>query len=184
MRLMSSLTGLTGLADVQFGEPDGVRREVVALGFVKMSIEGVVDAVRRGGAQRDDAASGLNEVLRAARWFELENTSRDLSPGRVVADVSGEFDVSVPELQLCLDTALGMGMGQWTRILWHSHYRSDVPSGFDLEHFPQWLCDLGVVYYAPSMSSVLYSAGGVLDWPRTHGVTSPLKAQTSTHATV
>lgn len=125
-------------------------REVVALGFVI----GETDA---------DASSG--EGIPIVAWFELPN----------VAGV-GEFMVEGQDLKAVFESALvdpAVSAAQallssthpgsvLSRVLWHSHYISDVPSNADIADFPEWLVDVGMIYHVPTSRTVLYNASGII----------------------
>jgi len=47
-------------------------------------------------------------------------------------------------------------------VLWHSHYNHVEPSGRDVQIFPKWLANVGVVYHAPTQTSTRYSGAGII----------------------
>jgi proteasome lid subunit RPN8/RPN11 len=53
-------------------------------------------------------------------------------------------------------------VGQQPVVLWHSHTVSVEPSETDVETFPSWLVNTGVIYHSPSDSMTLYNESGVI----------------------
>lgn len=92
-------------------------------------------------------------------WYELQNTA-----------VAGEFRVEPEDLERVLKYARSTGYHDPAGLvyLWHSHYIAEEPSDVDIQNFPSWLCDAGLVYHAPSGGTSIYNADGVLQMP-VHG---------------
>lgn len=113
-------------------------KEFVALGFITdVSPEGE-----------------LGDVV----WFQLNNCAG-----------SGEFLVEGDEILRVLGVAMQDGRVGGTeggvnmpRVLWHSHYLAVEPSDADVQEFPGWLVDVGMVYHAPSGQTTLYNHSGVI----------------------
>jgi len=110
-------------------------REFVALGFV---------------AEDGVASLGTPSVV----WYTLPNS----------ADV-GEFLVDGADLQAVMQQAivdLGEAVVQTAdRVLWHSHYLAVEPSKADIDEFPGWLVNSGLVYHAPTQTTTAYSASSI-----------------------
>lgn len=123
-------------ATVAVVEEGAEARELVALGFAHATHGGLVDEA---------------DVL----WYELPN----------VAGV-GEFLVDGEDIGRVLAQAVedlgSENAEQCIRILWHSHYVTQEPSEADILEFPEWLASVGLVYHAPTDSTVAYSNAGII----------------------
>jgi hypothetical protein len=87
-------------------------------------------------------------------WFELPNTA-----------TVGTFRVEPEDLRAVLEQARTEGFvdPEGLVYIWHSHYIAEEPSDMDIEHFPSWLCDAGLVYHTPSGGTRVYNQDGVLE---------------------
>jgi hypothetical protein len=89
-------------------------------------------------------------------WFELENSA---------PEGSNEFLVAGDELQRVLKH-VAYGAGERCRIMtmWHSHYRSARISAADMDHYPSWLVERGLIFHQPSETTLHYNASGSVFW--------------------
>ena len=97
-------------------------------------------------------------------WYELPN----------VAGV-GEFLVEGEAIHAVMLKAIGEGVSEYRRLLWHSHYNTVEPSKADVDEFPEWLVDVGVVWHVPTQTTTLYNSGGIFQV--TDSSTSTLSTQ-------
>lgn len=109
-------------------------RELVRLGFVLAEVHGA----RRDGGTIED---GLI-------WYLLENSAEK------------------PDVQFRVDGVLVREMlsavGAVPVALWHSHRKDSEPSALDIEQFPRWLVDIGVVYCIELDTNTWYNHSGVI----------------------
>lgn len=107
-------------------------------------------------------------------WFEMENVAYAASRG----DGRGEFLVEGPEImRVCIAAAEQLGylrLGQDVRarvdamlrervvVIWHTHTATVEPSREDIDEFPEWLADAGMVYHVPSNTTTVYNKSGVI----------------------
>lgn len=89
-------------------------------------------------------------------WFRLDNE----------ITTAGEFLVGGEALteafQDAMDEVSKLGQTVDRVYLWHSHYKTVEPSIADVHHYPDWLCDAAVVYHAPTRTTTLYNAAGII----------------------
>lgn len=106
-------------------------------------------------------------------WFEMPNKAEHPRE-----DGRGEFFVEGSDIWDTLVQAaeqLGyMVLGAWKRscidamlkervvILWHTHLATTDPSQADIEEFPVWLADYGMVFHVPSGATTVYNQSGVI----------------------
>lgn len=110
-------------------------REIVRLGFM---LEDVADGKERAGGDIEE------DLI----WFSLENTSAK-------PDVQFMVDgVNVREILLSVCAA--------PVALWHCHVSKSEPSELDIEQFPRWLVDIGVVFCIEQNTNVHYDHHGVI----------------------
>lgn len=107
-------------------------------------------------------------------WFELENVADATSRG----DGRGEFLVEGPEImRVCIAAAEQLGylkLGQDVRarvdamlrervvVIWHTHTATVEPSREDIDEFPEWLADAGMVYHVPTDTTTVYNKSGII----------------------
>jgi proteasome lid subunit RPN8/RPN11 len=105
---------------------------------------------------RELVALGFEDpVDECITWFELTN---------VAEDPVGNFFVEPEEVERVLRAAQQEGCdSRSTRILWHSHYRSEQPSEADYQLMRDnpWI-DAGIVFHAPTQKSVVYTSAGII----------------------
>jgi hypothetical protein len=89
-------------------------------------------------------------------WFELENSA----PAN-----SNEFHVEGVELQRVLQHVMNAA-GPRARIMtmWHSHYKSSRVSQADLDNFPAWMVERGLIFHQPTETTVHYDSSGSVFW--------------------
>lgn len=118
--------------------------------------------------------SGRADTEGTIVWFELENVADAESRG----DGRGEFLVEGPELmRVCRAAAEELGyltLGQDVRarvdamlrervvVIWHTHTATTDPSREDIDEFPEWLADYGMVYHVPSGTTTVYNKSGII----------------------
>ncbi len=83
-------------------------------------------------------------------WYELPNQA---GPGEFLVDAA-DVIAALRAARDSLDPASH-------RYLWHSHYIAVEPSAADVSNFPDWV-DMGVVFHAPSGTTTLYNAAGII----------------------
>ena len=104
-----------------------------------------------GVAAREFVAIGFEDPFdETITWFELPNIAG-----------AGEFLVEPEPIVAALRAARDSLDTACARYLWHSHYITVEPSTADIEHFPDWV-DAGMVFHAPSGTTTLYNAAGIL----------------------
>lgn len=94
-----------------------------------------------------------NPVTKHIIWEQLTNVAPAHTADRM-------FDIEGVEVR-----ALIVAYGAQPVYLWHSHTRSLEPSTTDIEFFPAWLVERGVIYCAPLDQTTLYDASGVITVP-------------------
>ena len=100
---------------------------------------------------REMVALGFEDFIdETVTWFPLTNVAGP-----------GEFYVEPEEVVAVLRAAESSLDPASARYLWHSHYITVEPSAADVEHFPDWV-DAGMVFHAPSGSTTLYNAAGII----------------------
>lgn len=144
-------------------------KELVALGIVD----------KASGAASD--LEDMGDV--GVTWFELENSAEHPS-----ADGRGEFFVEGEDIMRVLERAsVQLGDAQLggsfrqpidallrerVVILWHTHVATTDPSQADIEEFPVWLADYGMVFHVPSQTTTVYNQSGVISSSSTLDVSS------------
>ena len=103
------------------------------------------------GGAREFVALGFEDPIdECMTWFPLTNVAGP-----------GEFYVEPEEVVAVLRAAESSLDPASARYLWHSHYITVEPSAADVEHFPDWV-DAGMVFHAPSGTTTLYNAAGII----------------------
>lgn len=136
-----------------------IPKELVALG--------IVDAPSGAAADLED----MGDV--AVTWFAMPNKAEHPRE-----DGRGEFFVEGTDIWDTLVQAAGqlgyLKIGADTRrcidrllldrvvILWHTHLATTDPSQADIEEFPVWLADYGMVFHVPSGATTVYNQSGVI----------------------
>ena len=154
-----------GRAQVAHPTTDIVLKELVALGIVTEAHE--ADGVVEGDT---------------IMWYELENVAEPNADGR------GEFFVDglaiFDTLKVAADDAGYLRIGADTRrcidamlrervvVLWHTHTATTDPSREDIDEFPTWLADYGMVYHVPTGTTTVYNSAGII--PTSAELESPL----------
>ncbi|UVF61332.1 hypothetical protein SEA_SPARCETUS_3 [Microbacterium phage Sparcetus] len=129
--------------------PVGMEQELVALG-IEVGIE------------------GAGEML----WFEMPNTATPSADGRgeffvegkaiwdtlrAAADALGYLRIGA-DTRRCIDAMLI----ERVVVLWHTHTATTDPSQEDIDEFPRWLADYGMVYHVPTDTTTVYSKDGII----------------------
>ena len=108
--------------------------------------------LRNGDHAIEFVGLGFLQADESVVWYELPNQA---GVGEFLVD--GEDVLHIVQRAQAEGHENGLG-----RVLWHSHYRSQHPSDSDMNEFPAWLVDYGVVYHAPTRQTVVYNSGGIL----------------------
>ncbi|UAJ16094.1 hypothetical protein SEA_TINYMINY_3 [Microbacterium phage TinyMiny] len=148
--------------------PVGMKQELVALGIAD-------------GLGPSDAGADTDVSL---TWFEMPNTAEPSADGRgeffvegsaiwdtlrAAADALGYLRIGA-DTRRCIDAMLL----ERVVVLWHTHTATTDPSQEDIEEFPRWLADYGMVYHVPTDTTTVYSKDGIIS-----SITPPLSALVS-----
>jgi len=82
---------------------------------------------------------------------ELTNTA-DIAVARV------RFDIDGTEVRFALLRNVDRGK---PAMLWHTHFGGVEPSVLDIEAFPNWLVEVGVIHHVPTGNLAYYDQDGV-----------------------
>ncbi|WMI33099.1 hypothetical protein SEA_RIKSENGUPTA_3 [Microbacterium phage RikSengupta] len=144
--------------------PVGMKQELVALGIVE--------------------PSGREDTEGTVLWFEMPNTAGPSADGRgeffvdgtaiwdtlkAAADALGYLRIGA-DTRRCIDAMLI----ERVVVLWHTHTATTDPSQEDIDEFPRWLADYGMVYHVPTDTTTVYSKDGIIS-----SITPPLSALVS-----
>ena len=145
------------LEEVELDFDEAMGRAVWLAGR-SMAIKEINAAQRRESAPQEIVGLRFMTQEFGPIWVKLEN---EVS--------SGEFEVTGEYIHDVLAGAKNnFGPGAVPDMLWHSHYKSEVPSQRDIRFFPYWLVPIAVVYCALNDYYYLYDGRSPMYMPWQH----------------
>lgn len=140
--------------------------------LVEGKLHGMKELVALGIVEPSGRADTEGTIV----WFEMHNAADPNPDGR------GEFLVEGPELMRVLsgayeqmyDSMLGRDiracidamLRERVVVIWHTHTATTDPSREDIDEFPDWLADYGMVYHVPTSTTTVYNKSGVISSQR------------------